>query len=49
MKCQDQKSMQHKKITPFISFKECSVLQIICHIKKPDRGTTASFETKNSK
>lgn len=38
--------MQHRKITPFISFKGCNVLQIICHIKEPDRGTATYFETK---
>jgi len=39
--------MQHRQTTPFISFTGCNMLQIICHIKKPDKDTTTYSETKN--
>lgn len=46
IKWQDLKSMKHRKITPFISFTGCNMLQITCHIKEPDKGTTTYSKKK---
>lgn len=48
IKWQDLKSIQDRKITPFISFTGCNMLQIICHVKEPDKGTTTYSETKKN-